>query len=184
MAKDIDRKQSPASGVFMTALAALFAVVVIVVVVRGRKQAAAPGGQPGQPDAPRTTRELVNERMGDRDYRALLSECQAEQNEIARQSAAVQAEISGWVASHEDARGLSRELDSLQGAPSGDETEIAALRQRLEALMRADPEGKALLERRDGLKTASEKAREKTAGIIGARIRLQTGPRPAPRKAP
>ena len=43
--------------------------------------------------------------------------------------------------------------------------------------MRADSEGKRLLERQDALEQAFKEARAKTADIIGARIRIQTGPK-------
>ena len=176
MEEDTNKKKSPKSGMFVAAIIVLVAIVVIVLAVRGKGPSTKRPEKPVNLTADQMTQALIEERMNDKEYRALLSRCQAEQAEIAGQASDLQTEINEWVDSHEKAKALSSQLASLQ-KNAGSEAEIASAREKLEKVMRADSEGKRLLERQDALEQAFKEARAKTADIIGARIRIQTGPK-------
>lgn len=182
-----NQEKSPQTSVIVTVLIALVAIVLIVVATHGKKaeitEPKETQEKPVKLTAAQQTQALVDERMNDKAYRAELSKCQAEQTDIARKSSALQEEISNWIISNEKAKSLSRKITALATNATANAAEIDALRKELDAAMRADSEGKRLLERQDDLKDAFEAAKQKTADIIGARIRMQTAPKKEPDEA-
>lgn len=184
MEEDTNSKKSPKFGVFVTVFVAVVAILVIFLVVRQGKAPsetetttpAATVAPPKKLSAAEQTQALVDERMADKEYMAVLSKYQAEQTEIARQASALRGEIQSWVQSNGKALAVSTNIQNLVKTGAA-KTEIEAAQKELGTVMRADPEGKRLLERQDDLNKAFEAVHAKISDSVGARIRLQTDPR-------
>lgn len=172
------------TSVIAVIVVALVAVLVIMLRPAPQTETATPEAKTGKKlSAAEQTQALVNERMNDKEYRAILEKCQQEQLAIARENAALQKEIEGWIDANPKAKELLGKLEQLSAkAASG--AEIDALRAEFEKLMASDPKGKQLRERQEELEREFTAAREKTADIVGARIRRQTAPAAKSQKSP
>ena len=179
-------KRLPLITSIVICLGAIATIVLNVVSCRSRTA----GQPPAPPEPPKEqtpaeeaaayTARLAKERMEDPAYMADLKSLETHQRELARRRDALVLEYQAWkrgfVASNEAARAL------FEG-PREKGAQAPSIRDELEKLIAADPEGAAFNAKREALDAEIAEHQARIKAVIGARMRRQSEEHAAEEKA-
>ena len=170
-------KRLPLITSIVICVGAIATIVLNVLSCRNRAALETPPEAAKPKSAAERTQELVDERGKDPEYTNGLARLARHQEELGRLRNEVLHEFESWrggfVASNAEARAIFDQLQALAGPASATNEAFAALAEKFEAMVAADPQGKHLLDKRDTIQKAIEDHQASIREYIGANVRRQ-----------
>lgn len=170
-------KRLPLITSIVICVGAIATIVLNVLSCRNRAALETPPEAAKPKSAAERTQELVDERGKDPEYTNGLARLARHQEELGRLRNEVLREFESWrdgfVASNAEARAVFDQLKALAGPASVTNEAFAALAEKFEAMVAADPQGKHLLDKRDTIQKAIEDHQASIREYVGAKVRRQ-----------